>query len=307
MANERDIAILTDQIAQAMNRARATLDNVAHSLSGPEFDRLLVRRLEDVESLDVGARRVEMAEQEAAETGRVAQGSEDRYSMERWSDADTQVRRSFGSAQADAGDLASRIGAAQRELTEFHDDLGRSTAYLDQALRDVDALEQFPEYGRSEASEGLRDRLQHLRGLTTGADAGLKVAFDRLDSARRTASEFEMQTHAVGEGRHSAAVRDTSNALRQDLQGTRAGIADVREGIDARMYDVHASAQYGVDEAIRMAELANAVRAGTNPTQHTEQTGDRAADQQAGSNGGNGVQDPRLRLMRGAPETTQER
>jgi hypothetical protein len=300
MANERDIAILTDRVAQAMARARATLDNTADSLSDANFGRVMEYRLEDVENLATGAGRVQQAEFEAEVQGRVASRTQDRGDMERWSDADHQVRVSFNSAAQDAGDLGSGIGRVQRELSEFRDDLGRSAAGLEQALRDIDTLEQFPEYGRSE-SEGLRTRLSNLKNLTTQADAGLENAFNHLDNARTTANQLERTSLQVGEGRHSAAVRDTATSLTIDVNRTRDGLAGVREGIDRNMHDVHNMAQYGIDEANRAAELENAVRAGTNPPAHAEQSGDRAPEQESG----NGVQDPRLRLMRGTADQGQ--
>ncbi|WP_427895485.1 hypothetical protein ACQHIV_17220 [Kribbella sp. GL6] len=293
MANERDIATLTDRVAQAMSRARATLDRVADDLQDRNYGRLLDRRLEDVGTLRADGGRVQQAEAEAEAQGRIASRTQDRGDMTRWQEADDQVKRSFGTAQQDAGDLGSRIGAAQRELTVFHEDLAGSSAGLDQALRDVDTLEQFPEYGRSETSEGLRARLTHLKNLTTQTDAGLKTAYDRLDTARQTAFRFEQTSLQVGGGQHSAAVRDVGNSLTADIGGAREGLVDVREGIDRRMVDVNGAAQYGIDEANRTAELANAVRAGTNPTTEAEQAGDQAAQQP------DGAQDPRIRFMQG--------
>ncbi|MGZ0147254.1 hypothetical protein ACXJJ3_09295 [Kribbella sp. WER1] len=293
MANERDIAVLTDRVAQAMSRARATLDSVADSLQDKNYGRLLQNRLEDIDTLNAGGARVQQAEFEADAQGRLASRTQDRGDMERWNDADSQVRRSFNSAQQDAGHLMSRIGAAQRELNEFHRDLTTSSAHLDQALRDVDTLEQFPEYGRSETSEGLRGRLTQLKNVTTRADEGLKTAFDRLDHARTTAGQLERSSLEVGDGRHSSAIRDAGTSLTSDVRGARDGLSETRERIDANMADVHGMAQYGIDEANRAAELENAVRAATNPTTEAEQTGDHAAQQP------NGAQDPRIRFMQG--------
>lgn len=304
MANENDIAILTDRVAQAMHMARQRLDMVAESLQDKNYGRLLDNRLEDIDQLRGVGSRVRDAEFEAEAQGRLAQRTQDPGDVARWQDADDQVRRSFNSAAQDAGDLGSRIGRAQNELEEFHDELGRSSAFLDQALRDIDTLEQFPEYG-AEAADELRTRVTHLKDLTTQTDTGLKAAYDQLGNARTTAYQLEQTSLQVGDGAHSAAIQDASTSLTVDMNRTRDGLTNVREGIDARMYNVNEMAQYGADEANRTAELANAMRAGTNPTPRDQQTGDRAADQESGSSGG--VQDPRLRFMRGAPDTSQER
>ncbi|WP_350277475.1 hypothetical protein [Kribbella sp. HUAS MG21] len=304
MASAQDIPFLTDRVAEAMNRARATLDMVADSLQDRNYGRLLDNRLEDIAQLQSGAGRVREAEYEAEVQGRLASASRDPGDVARWQDADDRVRLSFNSAAQDAGDLASRIGRAQNELEEFHDDLGRSSAFLDQALRDVDELGNTPEYGAEAAAE-LRTRVTHLRDLTAQADTGLKTAYDQLGNARTTAIQLEQAQLQVGGGVHSAAIQDASTSLTVDVNRTRDGLTGVREGIDRQMHNVNESAQYSIDEANRTAELAHAMRAGTNPTPRSEQVGERPADQESGSNGG--IQDPRLRLMRGAPDTSQER
>ncbi|GAA3086075.1 hypothetical protein JOF29_007659 [Kribbella aluminosa] len=294
MATELSIATLTGRVAQSMSRARATLDSVADSLQNKNYGRMLQSRLEDIDTLNAGGARVQQAEYESEVQGRLATRTQDRGDMDRWSDADTQVRRSFNSAQQDAGHLMSRIGAAQSELNGFHEDLTRSSASLDQALRDVDTLEQFPEYGKSETSEGLRNRLTDLKGLTTRADSGLKAAFDQLENARTTAGRLELASLEVGDGRHSAAIRIAGTSLTSDVRGARDGLSEVRDHIDANMTDVNDMAQYGIDEAVRTAELKNAVRAGTNPTTEAEQAGDHPPQQQP-----SGAQDPRIRFMQG--------
>jgi hypothetical protein len=305
MVDADDVAILTGRVAQAMQRARSSLDGVAQSLSGYEFDKVLQRRLEEVESFGAGVGRVQQAEYDAEQQGRIASQSQDHYVMERWNDADLQVRRSFGYAQGEAGNLASGIGAAQRQLMEYRDDLAGTAASLDQALKDVDVLERFPEYGQADE---LRGRLTNLRALTTSADAGLGDAFDRLENARSTAARFERaEQFEVGHGRHSEAVRDTTSRLRAGMNWTRDEVSNVRESIDAKMSDVHAMAEYGVSEATKAADLANAVRAGSNPTQRavakpTEHTATQSADQPAGNSA---VQDQRSR--RGGRDTGQER
>jgi hypothetical protein len=283
MANERDIAILTDQIAQTMNRARITLDHVADSLSDGNFDRVMSYRLQEAEAFQYeGANRVRQAEMEG----------------------DPEFENyAFRSAQTQADELSSDLRRAQGQLGEFRDDLGHTAALLQGAMRDVDTLEQFPEYDK-EAASVLRNRLQHLHGLTVNADEGLRFAGDRLESARQAADQFWQQDRPQGYGQARVAIEQTGEAVYQDVRGSRRGLAEVREDIDASMYDVHASTQYGFDEARRAAETEHAMRVGLNPTKPSEQAGDRGADQQTPSTG---VQDPRLRLMRGAPETTQER
>ncbi|MET9275820.1 hypothetical protein [Kribbella sp. NPDC003557] len=296
MANENDIAILTDRVAQTMRRARIVLENSADALSGENFGRLLQARMEDVRSLSGAAERVQEAEFEAEVQRRMADRTQDPRDAESAREARGDVLRPFGYAQEEGQDIVRRMNAAQEQLAEFRHDLQLSGSALDEALGDVDTLGTFPE-SRATA-EGLRSRLHHLRTLTADADTGLRTASNHLEDAKGAAQQFGRVQMDVDRYRLSTAIRETGESLKDDVSKTQEGLGSVRDGLVAERQNVEEMAQYGHEQA----ELADAMRAGLNPTPAAAQTGDRTTAEP-----GNGAQDPRLRLAHQASDTSHER
>ncbi|MEV0791857.1 hypothetical protein [Kribbella sp. NPDC050459] len=296
MANENDIAILTDRIAQAMRRARIVLESSADALSNENFGRLLQARMEDVRSLSGAAERVQEAEFEAEVQRRMADRTQDPRDAESAREARDDVLRPFGHAQEEGQDVVRRIDAAQEQLAEFRHDLELSGSALDDALGDVGRLGTFPE-SRATA-EGLRPRLHHLRTLTANADTGLRTASNHLEDAKGAAQQLGRVQADVDRYRLSTAIRETGESLKGDVSKTEQGLGTVRDGLVAERQNVDDMAKYGHEQA----ELADAMRAGMNPTPAAAQTGDRAAPEP-----GNGAQDPHLRLAQQTSETSHER
>jgi hypothetical protein len=275
MANEAEIAGRTDLIAKAMVETNRTMRTVLHDLG--EVDKSIGRHLEDVQRLAGTAGNVRGAEHGAEQVGAVAQRTRDPEAMDRWNDADMHVRRTFGQSQVAAGELSSRIGSSQRDLEEVRDKLAYSSGRLDQALEHLDALDRLPEYGGSAQSTGLRTRLEQLKVATARADAGVRETVERLGGARKSAVAFENSQVEIGESRHSRAVDETSESLRNTVMQARTSLRDTGNTIYDERTQVGEATQYGINQAneSRAAqqdpELADALRAGSNPTPQSAQ------------------------------------
>ncbi|TCC23407.1 hypothetical protein [Kribbella speibonae] len=294
MANENDIAILTDRVAQAMQRARVTLDNSVDALSDENFGRLLDHRVEDIRALTDVAAPVQEAEFEAEVQRRLADRTQDPRDADNAREARSDVMRPFTNAQEEGQQFVRRVNAAQEQLAEFHHDLGVSGAGLDQALNDLDTLRTFPE--SRESADELRTRVNHLRDLTVNAYQGVQTASNHLENAKGAAQAFGRSDMGVDKYRLSTAIRETGAELQGDVAKTREGLGTVRNDLAAEMPEVHESAEYGY----RQAELADAMRAGMNPTPRAEQTGGQETE------AGNGEQDPRLRAAQQASHFSNE-
>jgi hypothetical protein len=295
MANENEIAILTDRVAQIMNRARVTLANSVDALNGENFGRLLDSRMADIQALTAAAGPVQEAEFEAEAQRRFADRTQDPRDAEDAREARTDVLRPFANAQQEGQDFVRRINAAQEQLAGFRQDLRRSAEHLGEALNHVDTLKTFPE-SRALADE-LRTRVNHLGTLTVNADKGLQAAGNNLDNAKGAAQQFGRTEMEVDKYRLSNAIRETGASLQGDVTKSRDGLGTVRKDLAAAMPEVHESAEY----SHKQAELADAVRAGLNPTPREAQTGDLATES------GDGAQDPRLRLAQQASDINNER
>lgn len=288
MANEAEIAGRTDLIAKAMLETHSTMRDVLNGLG--EVDQTIGRHLEDVQRLAGSAANVRGAEQSAERIGQVAR-TQDPRAMDQWNDADMRVRHTFGASQVAAGELSSRIGGGQRDLEQLRDRLAYSSGRLDQALQHLDALDQLPEYRGSKQSTGLRDRLNQLKINTARADGGVRATVDRLGEARRSALAFETSPVQIGDSRHSKAVEATSESLRSTVTGARTRLRSTGTDIYEEGGQVGEAIRFGITQANegrgaqQAAELANAMRAGSNPTLPSAQN----------TSSGQGAQDPRHR------------
>src|SRR5262245_41583918 len=125
MANENDIAILTDRVAQTMTRARIALATVADSLSEQNFGRVLESRMADIQAMSDRVGPVQDAEFEAEAQRRFAERTGEPRDAEDLRDARNDVQRQFGYARDEGTDFARRIGRTQEQLADIRDDLGR--------------------------------------------------------------------------------------------------------------------------------------------------------------------------------------
>jgi len=297
MANENEIAELTDRVAQIMNRARYTLDYSVDALSDENFGRTLDYRMQDVDALTDAAEPLQDAEFEAEVRRRLAERTQDPSDIESASEARIDVERSFSNAQEEGQGFARRTDAAQEQLADFRHDLQRSGRELDEALSHVDTLATFPE-SRATANE-LRTRVMHLRTLTENADEGLQTANNHLEDAKDAAVRFGRAGMSVDRNELSKAITKTGESLRGGVKETGDGLGTVRKDLADAMPGVHQDADY----SHKQAELADAMRAGMNPPAGHAQTGDLATES------GDGAQDAWLaqRLSDGNQERRSRR
>jgi chromosome segregation ATPase len=267
MADEAEVAYRTDEIAKAMARARSTLESVGTQLGQTEFHRVLDRRLEDVAELGASVATLREAEGESRAAREPDQMIE----------ADARVRRSFATAQQTSGQLAGRIGNAQRDLAELDGELADSADLLDRGLRHLDALEQLP--GRQTIeSANLRAGLENLKGATDNARGGIQQAVERLGVARTAAGQLEVaQLPVDGSGRHSAAVMTTAANVSNEIVGARDGLHRLREQMYRAEPDLRQMAQHGIDVANSAAAAAHqSATAGRQPNPALTNAGQQA-------------------------------
>ncbi|WP_433021055.1 hypothetical protein [Kribbella sp. CA-294648] len=252
MADEEQVVRLTDQIANSLTKAHSTMKAVADATH--EFDRVMGRPLEDVRALPQLAKNVRKAEA----GGRVARNGTER------DDADDLVRGGSRSAQVTAGQLVGQLGGAQRELDKLRQEIERSSKLLEGGAKALDELERLP--GRkTPETENLRSRLDNFRRGVDAAGTGLGQAIGRLETARRTAAAFEVRPMAIDDsGRVSGAIETTASDLKTEVKAARAGLDSLTKQVDQDQPNAHQA-------AARSVELANAARAGLNPTQPSAQ------------------------------------
>lgn len=252
MADEEQVARLTDQIANSLTKAHSTMKAVADSTH--EFDRVMGHRLEDVQTLPRIATNVREVEGE----GRGARNEAER------DQADGLVRSGLNNAQVTAGHLAGQLGEAQRQLDKLRQDIERSSKMLESGTKALDELEQLP--GRKTPETGnLRSRLDNFRRGVDAAATGLGQAVGRLETARGMAAAFERRWMTIDDsGRVSGAIDATSSDLKTEVTAARAGLKGLGTQVDQGQPNAYQAAAQSV-------ELANAARAGLNPTQPSAQ------------------------------------
>ncbi|MFI7062560.1 hypothetical protein ACIBL3_16380 [Kribbella sp. NPDC050124] len=260
MADEAEVAIRTEQIATALSKARTTLESVALATSQTGLDRVLERRLDDVESLRTGAGWVRENEAEA----RAVNNNPESEDVQRFR-AEESVRGAFRGVQHTAGVLVERINGTREELGELSDQLAYASHELDRGIDQLDKLEQLP--GRRTAdTELMRSRLQNLQGAVGVASESLGRATARLESARDAAWKLETSALEVdGSGQHSLLVDRTSSQLETDLSVAREGLT----GLSGQLTIAEPGANEATSQSIKMAieseRLAREVQAGLNP------------------------------------------
>src|SRR3954452_10914186 len=302
MADEAEGAYRSDEIAKAIARARSTLESVGTQIGQTEFHRVLDRRLEDVAEL--GASVATLREAEAEGESRAARVPDPMV------EADARVRRSFATAQQTSGQLAGRIGNAQRDLAELDGELADSADLLDRGLRHIDALEQLP--GRQTIeSANLRAGLDNLKRATDNARGGIQQAVERLGVARTAAGQLEgAQLPVDGSGRHSAAVMTTAANVSNEIVGARDGLHRLREQMYRAEPDLRQMTQHGIDVANSAAAAAHqSATAGRQPNPALTNAGQQA-DPELANAARAGLTprpvDPRIAYALGAQERRPE-
>ncbi|TWD79755.1 hypothetical protein FB561_0820 [Kribbella amoyensis] len=190
----------------------------------------------------------------AAETDRSAAGSE--------ASPPQMDRQTYSHAQYQAGIIHSALADAQRGVDTLREELTSGAAALDQATTYLDQLEKLPGDGSAQPTAGLRERLAGLEAAIEVAGRGAERTTQRLDAAR---TSIQPLVYEVGEvnywGPGQAGARaGRAASIRQTLPGIQAGVGTISAA--------HVQADRSTADAI---ELANAVRAASNPTPRTGQ------------------------------------
>ncbi|MFG1905237.1 hypothetical protein [Kribbella sp. NPDC048928] len=263
MADEAQIARLTDQIADAMVTARMRLQDVASALDAVEVPRTLGLRLEDVENLDRYGDR--LREREADSNAAVGPSAT--------RDANELLKNSFRGAQETSGDLATAIRKTNNGLEAHSAALRDAAQGLDDGLKHVDALEQLPGADGATTAK-LREGLNGLKSAAENARKGLGMVTGRLETAIDAARHLESVRLPVDiHRRHSAEIDSTASTVRTQVRNARAGMGHLRNDLG----DVHSgssaveqttrhgvqSAETAIQAAIAAADKASAADSAT--------------------------------------------
>lgn len=260
MANEDQVAYWTDKIANAMMKARGNLEAVVSATGEPSFDRMLARRLEDLETLRAGADRVRAAEVAA----RSVENDENSTDDQRY-DAGLEVRKALWGAQQTAGVLMERIRESASDIGGLGELLNESSEAIDTGIEHLGKLQALPGHTNSDTML-LRVRLNNLSNAVTMAQGTLDRAMTRLDSARITAARFEVSASDLdGNEPRSVVVDRTGSQLETDVSVAREGLKGLNGQVSIAAPGAHEATQQSVD-------LANAaIAAARNPTPESAQ------------------------------------
>ncbi|GAA3559161.1 hypothetical protein [Kribbella ginsengisoli] len=258
-------ASLTDQTASALVAARSAMMSARQATA--DFDRLLEARLEEAGTLGVSAQRAYEGEM----LGRRAEtpGARD--------NATDDIRRALYSAGLTSDQLDGRLQRDIGRLDEIGDDLDRSSRALTHGKGFLDELEQLPverdEHGEPtpQAAEQLkqtailRQRVSTMENSIGTAGTGVSNAKTQLTAARETAHRLVNSPPSVGtDGRISNTIDQTRTELGSNLRSAR-------QRLDGANEDLTAARPAAEDAAQRSVDLANATRAGLNPTPPSHQ------------------------------------
>lgn len=265
MADEEEFAGLTDRIATAVTQTQGTLQSVANELSDENIGRMLGRRMEEVGLLRPGVDslrgledRVDQAEGAAVEP------------------AKQTLLSTFRSYQVEAGNLSSRIGAAERNLDELRESLDQRAGGLKNALRDLERIEQLPDRKTPDVAK-LRAGVEYLNTVVGVVDQRVEQMMGDLSRGRSSANSLENSAARIGTSRQhsteiSAATRDIGGAIAQ----TQQQVGSLRTDLDKNSAGFREIGQFSIDVAnqasvekqqadVEAAQLADAARAGFTP------------------------------------------
>ncbi|MFI5708808.1 hypothetical protein [Kribbella sp. NPDC051620] len=259
-------ASLTDQTASALVAARSAMMSARQATA--DFDRLLDARLDEAGTLGVPAQRA----REGEYAGRQADnpGARD--------NATDDIRRALYSAGLTSDQLNGRLQRDLGQLEQIGDDLDRSSRTLTHAKSFLDELEQLPVERDEQTGEPtpeaaeqlrqtsiLRQRVSTIESSIGEATTGVKGAETQLKQARETARNLVQSPPGVGtDGRISNAIDQTREELGSNLRSAR-------QQLDGANQDLTAARPAAEEAAHRSVDLANATRAGLNPTQPSHQ------------------------------------
>jgi chromosome segregation ATPase len=231
-------AVLAEMTANALHAARSNLGAAA------DLTETVDNRLRDVEYGVV---------QVSAQANRV-----------RFAETEDEVELPLRTARHAAYEVQEDLQRAQRGIGEVRERLEQSAIAIASGRDFLNELDELPGQ-RSEANEQLRYRLAAFDRAVHDAMDGTERTDWRLRTARENLEPLLNVPGAVEDQERTAAViREAGAEATQSVEGARGGIRSLREDFDhTRSEAMHVSRD--------SSELADALRAGMNPTKPSEQ------------------------------------
>ncbi|MEV4261507.1 hypothetical protein [Kribbella sp. NPDC049584] len=276
MANEAEFAHYTDQIARAVTEVHATLRSVTYELGDDQIGRMLERRSEDLAMLRPGVEGLAAAEHRA----QVAEGAAK-------APAGENLVRTFATYQGDVEQQSAHLGRVQRQLgslstgmtPEDRHCLQAGSQALEGALRDLDRIEQMPDRSTDDVAK-LRSGVEFLKTVVDDVDKRVEAMTAQLSDGRQAAYRFH--TAVPADVQPSAALRQTIGRMDDSIARTGEHVQRVHAALARSSEGFNAVAEFSVNVANgalaekqqadkEAAQLADAVRAGVNPTARADQ------------------------------------
>jgi chromosome segregation ATPase len=276
MANEAEYAHYTGQIATAVIEAHATLRSVTHALGDEEIGRMLDRRSEDVATLKPGVRSLAAAEQ----TVQRAEGAAE-------APARDSMVRTLATYQGEVEAQSARIGTVQRELgnqrtgTSQQDrhTLQASSQALTSALGNLERIEHMPDRATDDLAK-LRSGVEYLKKVVDDVDNRVERMTGQLSEGRQAAYRFH--TASPRELEASADLGRTIGRMQDSIADTRDHASRLHDALAKNSQGFESVAKFSVEVAngalaeqqhadLEAKQLADAVRAGVNPTARADQ------------------------------------
>ncbi|WP_433162801.1 hypothetical protein [Kribbella sp. CA-247076] len=230
---------LAEMTVNAVTSARASLESAA-------------------ELTDQVDRRLRWAEDDIASVAGMANRVRDAENTE---DAEAILRN----ARYAADEIRESLRRGQGGVAEVREHLEQGARSLAAGRQFMDELDSMPGQ-RSEVNDQLRTRLVALSRAVDDAMEGTDRTNQRLAAARENLEPLLNVPGAIEDQDRTARVVQEAGTEAEYAVGTaRRGLGELREGFENTSPDARRIAHDS-------DELATAIRAGTNPTQPSEQT-----------------------------------
>lgn len=309
MANEAEFAHYTDQIAKAVTEVHATLRSVTFELGDADIGRMLTSRSDDLGTLRRGVDGLFAAEQAVQR----AEGAAVKPAQE-------SLAHTYTAYQGDVQQQSASIGSVQRVLDaqrigtspEDRRCLQAGAQALDGALKNLETIERMPDRATDDVAQ-LRQGVEFLKTVVDAVDDRVEQMVGELSNGRQAAYNFQPSAPGVDDAQPSAKLNRTIGQMRDSLDGTRDYARRLHTDLSRSSADFGKVAEHAVNvangalaehqHATKEAEqLADAVRAGVNPTLQADQQPVVSQAQSDLSRRLDGRVDPRIAYSMGAQE-----
>ncbi|TDW23806.1 hypothetical protein [Kribbella kalugense] len=309
MANEAEFAHYTDEIAKAVTEVHATLSSVTYELGDAEIGRMLGSRSDDLGTLRRGVDGLFAAEQAVQR----AEGAAVKP-------AKASLAHTFAAYQGDIQQQSASIGSVQQVLDaqrngttpEDRRCLRAGAQALQGALKNLETIEHMPDRATDDVAQ-LRQGVEFLKTVVDAVDERVEQMVGQLSNGRQAAYNFQPSAPGVDDAQPSAKLNRTIGQMRDSLDETRDYARRLHTDLSGSSADFAKVAEHAVNvsngalaehrHATKEAEqLADAVRAGVNPTLQADQQPVVSQAQSDLSSRLEGRVDPRIAYSMGAQE-----